>query len=356
MESSDRKYPSLYLIGLTGQGKSRLGNKLSGKKEFIESAGCDSCTKIIKKVIGKFDIEIVDTPGLDDTDNDDKNIIASIFKDIKENKPNVLAFVQNASNKRFVESSKKAVEEICKMFDSKSVWNNIVIIFTFSATISKESREDRAKNYMESIFKVLNKYYNENKLNDNLPIPKKLRYFFVELGDKDDYKLEQDTLVALGDLVKLVCALPRITSVKDKLIIDMIIKRNCEESIGKYDRYITDENGTMKCVLANTMALGGTLTLSKGAGVLSMGALMTAGVASFPIIAIGGLAAYGITSLLGLKLIDKLREVDWDKKKDSNFLEEEYITFDEVTYIYHDNTKSNPIRINIEYFYRAISK
>ena len=187
MESSDKKYPSLYLIGLTGHGKSRLGNKLSGKKEFIESAGSDSCTKIIKKVINKFNIEIVDTPGLDDTDKDDKNIIASIFKDIKVNKPNVLAFVQNASNKRFVESSKKAVEEICKMFDSKSVWNNIVIIFTFSASISKESREERAKNFLECIFKVLNKYYDENKVNDNLPIPKKLRHFFVELGDRDDY-------------------------------------------------------------------------------------------------------------------------------------------------------------------------
>ena len=153
MSSTNKKYHSLYLIGLTGHGKSRLGNKLSGKKEFIESAGCDSCTKTIKKVINKFDIEIVDTPGLDDTDNGDKNIIASIFKDIKENKPNVLAFVQNASNVRFVESSKKAIEEICKMFDSKSVWNNIVIIFTFSASISKEMREERAKNFLESIKK-----------------------------------------------------------------------------------------------------------------------------------------------------------------------------------------------------------
>ena len=180
--------------------------------------------------------------------------------------------------------------------------------------------------------------------------------FFVELGDKDDYKLEQDTLDAFGDIMKLVCALPPITSVKDKLIIDIIYKRNCQESIEKYDRYINDENGTLKCVVANSVALGGTLTLSKAAEAFSMCALMSAGVASFPPIAIVGMAAYGITTLLGFKIINKVNDVDWNHKKDSKFLEEKYITFDEMTYVYHDNTKSVPFRINIEYFTRAVSK
>ena len=83
---------------------------------------------------------------------------------------------------------------------------------------------------------------------------------------------------------------------------------------------------------------------------------MAAGVVSFPPIAIVGLAAYGITTLLGIKIMGKLSEVDWRYTKDSKYLEEKYITFDEMTYVYHDGTKSNPIRINIQYFIRAISK
>ena len=149
----------LMLLGETGHGKSRLGNKLSGKNEFKESAGCKSCTKNIKKVVNDFDIEITDTQGFLDTEEDDKNGLISIFNDIKTNKPNVIAYVQNSSIVRFGKSSKYVLEEICKMFSSKSIWNHIIIIFTFSGTISKENREERAKSFLNSVLEVLTKYY-----------------------------------------------------------------------------------------------------------------------------------------------------------------------------------------------------
>ena len=45
MKESFKRPKRLFLLGLTGAGKSRLGNKLSGKKIFTESFGTDSCTK-----------------------------------------------------------------------------------------------------------------------------------------------------------------------------------------------------------------------------------------------------------------------------------------------------------------------
>ena len=99
----------LILLGLTGAGKSRLGNKLSGKVIFKESQKSDSCTKGIYMARNDFNIEIIDSQGLEDTDNDDKNGLISIFNGIKENKPNILAYVQNSSDKRFRKHSKNAI-------------------------------------------------------------------------------------------------------------------------------------------------------------------------------------------------------------------------------------------------------
>ena len=48
MKSDYKRNFRLMLLGLTGAGKSRLGNKLSGVKKFIESENPDSCTKGIQ--------------------------------------------------------------------------------------------------------------------------------------------------------------------------------------------------------------------------------------------------------------------------------------------------------------------
>lgn len=169
----------LMLLGLTGAGKSRLGNKLSGNNLFKESDGSDSCIKNIDKAFNQFNVEIIDTPGLADTDNEEKENLIVIANEIKKSKPNILAYVQNASDKRFKGNSQKAIEKICEMFKTKSIWNHFAIIFTFAATVSPAKRENRAKSFSESILKVLRRYYGKNDPKDNLPIPTRLNYFLL---------------------------------------------------------------------------------------------------------------------------------------------------------------------------------
>ena len=101
METIEKRPFRLLLIGLTGAGKSRLGNKLSGHKIFQESDEPNSCTKGTQKATNQFGVEIIDSQELSDTDNEDKIDLASIFTQIKENKPNILVYIQNCSNKRF---------------------------------------------------------------------------------------------------------------------------------------------------------------------------------------------------------------------------------------------------------------
>ena len=146
-ETIEKRPLRLLLIGLTGVGKSRLGNKLSGINLFQESDESNSCTKGTQIATNQFGVEIIDSQGLEDTaqgledtNNEDKEALTSIFNEIKTKKPNVLIYVQNISNKRFGKSSKKVIEDICKMFDTKSVWNHFIIVFTFSNTVSIKNR------------------------------------------------------------------------------------------------------------------------------------------------------------------------------------------------------------------------
>jgi len=357
METKYKRTLRLILIGLTGVGKSRLGNKLSGKKEFIESDGPDSCTKKIQKVLNQFQVEIIDSQGLSDTDNEDKEAITSIFKEIKENKPNVLAYVQKSADHRFGNPSKKAIEEICKMFDTKSVWNHFIIIFTFASCISKKNREKYASSFSDSILKVLTEYYKKNNINDNLPIPKKLKYYFVELGDDDECKLDSDTINNLGDIMKLISLSPPISNTKEKIIVEIKTKRNCQESISKYDRMIKDEYGGIKAFFADFGIGCASGLVGDGAAALAIGGLTAFGVtAGLPIILTAGGAYLLGTTVTGYNLDKKLLDgVDFHTKVDDKTQNEDYITFDEETYIYHDGSKEIK-RINIENFTRIISK
>lgn len=103
------------------------------------------------------------------------------------------------------------------MFKTKSIWNHFAIIFTFAATVSPAKRENRAKSFSESILKVLRRYYGKNDPKDNLPIPTRLNYFFVELND-DESKLDKDTIDSLGDIMKLVIVMHPISDIRDKII------------------------------------------------------------------------------------------------------------------------------------------
>ena len=343
----------ILLIGLTGAGKSRLGNNLSGAKIFKESDEPNSCTKGTEGIINQFNVEVIDSQGLEDTDNEDKEALTSIFNCIKSKRPNMIAFVANCAIKRFGNSCKKIIEEICKMFDTKSVWNHFIIVFTVANSVSLKKRDDFAKNYINSIIKVLEEYYKKNNVNDNLPIPKKLLSYFVELGNDDDYELSQETIHNLTDINKQTYLLPPLSNTKEKIIVDIIHKRNCQESIKKYDRIMEDDHGTLKRVGANLAgfvvdfgigALGGVAIAATGG--------LASGVVVPALMTIGGIAGSGA---VGLGVSYGINKIDYEHYVDDKTQNEDYLTFDEDTYIYHDGTKEVK-RINVHEFTRIIEK
>ena len=337
METKYKKALSLLILGSRGVGKSRLGNKLLGKKEFIE----DSLTTETTKFSNKSGIEIIDTKGLGDSDGENKILISSICNEIKKNKPNILAFVHNTPNKILNESSKTLIQEICKMFDTKSVWDHFIIIFTFASNINEENREKYGSDFSNSILKVITDYYESNNINCNLPVPKKLKYYFMELGDNDEYKLDKDTINNLDDIIKSVSLAPPVSNTSEKVIIEIKTKK-CKETLRIYDKYKDNafQKVKEKIEIAGINYIYPYLTNNSVKSVL----LSSVGFAFFPVITpliIGG--SYLASNYLGTKKID-------DK-----FQNEDFIIFDEETYIYHDGSTEIK-RINIEKFTRTIPK
>ena len=213
----------------------------------------------------------------------------------------------------------------------------------------KKNRETKAKNFTESILKVLRSYYQTKKVNDNLPIPKTLRYYFVELGDDDEYKIEQDTINSLTDIMKLIHLMPPISNTKEKIIVEIRTKRNCQQSIRKYERIVDSTFGSILEGAANVGSFVGSVGTGGVAGGLTMVALASAGLAVAPV-TLGGLAvSWMTTSSMMSSLDDKIRKADLSHTVDGNHQNEDYITYDEEIYVYHDGTTETK-RINVQNF------
>ena len=242
------------------------------------------------------------------------------------------------------------------MLDTKSVWNHFIIVFTIASCISKKKKEDCAKKFSGSILKVLNDYYGKNKVKDNYPIPSHIDNYFVELGDDDDYELEEDTLNSLSDIMKKTIYSKPISNTKEKIIIEIKRKRGCQESIKTYERMIKDENGNIKKGASYFGVWAGTSTLGGVVSMVATGALLAAGATAAAPIVIPGMIIGGIVGgVVQSKGFKKLDDVDFDHTVDKNYLNEDYITFDEDIIKYHDGSTETR-RINIENYTRIIAK
>lgn len=140
----NKKELKVVLIGQTGSGKSKLGNFILQSEFFKVGNGKSSETEIISEgntYLDGMSVTIVDTPGLNDTNSKDEEIMDKIVKKFKDdNSIDGIILVYSFRNMRRVQKHQELVNNLIEIFGKDLLEKRLKVIFT-NSVIGEERDE-----------------------------------------------------------------------------------------------------------------------------------------------------------------------------------------------------------------------
>lgn len=144
----NKKDLKVVLIGQTGVGKSQLGNFILQQEYFKVGHEKNSETKIISEGyvhLDEMNVTIVDTPGLNDTDSKDDEIMNQIVKKFQEdNAIDGIILVYSFRPPRRIQKHRELVNNLLKIFGKDLLEKRLKVIFT-NSTVGEERDEEEEK-------------------------------------------------------------------------------------------------------------------------------------------------------------------------------------------------------------------
>lgn len=168
---------TIFAFGLTGAGKSALGNAFLQKYDvFQASSGTDSCTMELSmnnSYVNGFMRYYIDTIGLDSTDDNDEQNMEKMIKSLNELNVGINAFflVISIHDPRITPTIRNMIATLNNFFRDSNCWKKAGIIFTKCNFDDDElpSKIVSAERYRENIKKYIKTLSNCKDMDIDLP-------------------------------------------------------------------------------------------------------------------------------------------------------------------------------------------
>lgn len=261
MEYNNNSRNHFLLLGRTGVGKSTLSKILSDNASIKIGDNYLPETKNItsyESSIGDFQFSIIDTPGYDDSENQDEKNYNSIKEMISSQNYKIkgIFLLFSFQEPKFSDNHRRGLQKIINLVPLDNFWDYFTIIFTKTFCDEDEDLEEiknsKLKN-LQKIFEPLISAYNKTK-NIKIINFSEIKKIFVNLK-KDKTKKTDESLSGLLNVLKKNSKLPPLfhkLEIEGKQGNIFILDKN-DKNMGKlYEckfniyKYFNDKNKIIK--------------------------------------------------------------------------------------------------------------
>ena len=237
------------IIGLTGCGKSEFLNAFAGQKVCETSYKSESKTQNYQKVELLYKNNLfsaVDTPGLDDSKDNNSKI--KIIKDMLIQYPKIkkLLLIKRYNDFRFPESLQNALKIYMEAFPIKDFWEHVIVVNTWANPNDESFTDFMEEPHEKYVDKILNcKNLTEFMKSKDIDIPQDIKEYYVDSIKYKKYPEINNTLNIIKEDILL--SKPMFKNVEKSPILEST--RESEKNKGFYivKKYIeiiyTDFNG-----------------------------------------------------------------------------------------------------------------